>query len=253
MPKKTASKMKVAKAKPAKTNRARSARKRAKFSRRPNGFEMDELSMDLTAAELANLDGADGDGPRRDRWWCDRQLDDRCELSMPLSVKSIAHDDVIRKAVGKEASFAIEWPYRRLPNATEMRLEFRRGRLPKYASVMVEIELNYPFTKKVPHKLRVQKFRVPRPGMTPAGDLMVRAAEMYAAIYAADERLGGESAAKRDLRLAKAKKALPLPLNRGFGPYIWGHDIGDLVFERVRVRWLNDKRTACKVAFDIGS
>lgn len=112
--------------------------------------------------------------------------------------------------------------------------------------IRARIELSYPLTKQIPEKLKIREFTVRR-----EGDLLICAAKMYRKIYAADKRAGGESSTARDQRLDREKRPLPMLLNRSAGPYIWGHDIGDLYFETMSVRWLTPD--SCVVMFGVGS
>ena len=118
----------------------------------------------------------------------------------------------------------------------------RRRDLPVSAKIHIDAYL----TRDVPKRLRERVFKV-----TSVGDMLVKAALMYKKVYEADEKRGGESTTQRDARMKRAGKPRPALRNRGFGPYIWGHDISDLVFEYICIKWTGDK--SCNVEVGIGS
>ena len=169
------------------------------------------------------------------------------EVILFLSVADIAQHNGLQSYVRK-AAFVVgsQWPVGR----------YGSGKVPV---VSATIHITDYLTDAVPDKLRTRTLKVKS-----AGDVLVAAAKMYAKVYAEDEKLGGETVEKRHARLKKKHpgnkkwnasawggRSKPLMMNRGFGPYIWGHDIEDLVFEGMYVEWTNNR--SCFVTFGIGS
>lgn len=153
-------------------------------------------------------------------------------LNFVFSVERLARDEGSKRAVRELTVASLDWPY---PSPARGRGSPRRP-----VVVEVEVRLMSYLTKAVPERLRTRTFKA-----RSVGDVLVRAAEMYDRIYREDERLGGEDTTKRDARLRRQKKPRPLLINRDEGPYIWGHDIGDLVFEQLCLRWTGDR--SCKI------
>jgi hypothetical protein len=169
------------------------------------------------------------------------------DISCFLSVEELATDRRIQK-------FVIDNAYSRgFYTRPEKMRQKRNGVIT--ATVCIDAYL----TQKVPPRLKTKTIRMKRPR---PGQALVAAAEMYRKLYELDEELGGEPAttkralAARQRRIAAARKKpgnkrRTFLVNRGFGPLIWGHDIGDLVFETMQVEWTAP--SACRVTFGIGS
>jgi hypothetical protein len=85
----------------------------------------------------------------------------------------------------------------------------------KAAPVKVRIVLNYPLTDVMSKTVTIDR-RYP-------GEIFALAHDFYRQIYREDEKRGGKAGPMNG-------GAGPL-MNRGKGPLVWGHDIGDLVFE----------------------
>lgn len=86
------------------------------------------------------------------------------------------------------------------------------------APVKVVILLNYPLTSPQ-RKVVVIDRKYP-------GAIFGLTHDFYRELYSADEETGGK---------AGPANGGPM-LNRGFGPLVWGHDLGDLGFESCRYR-----------------
>jgi len=99
---------------------------------------------------------------------------------------------------------------------------FRRMALPsaRPAPVKVVITLTYPLSEKRSKVVTIDR-RYP-------GEIFALTNDFYRELYAEDERAGGKAGPMNG-------GAGPL-LNRGRGPLIWGHDLGDLVFESCKYR-----------------
>jgi hypothetical protein len=116
-------------------------------------------------------------------------------------------------------------------------------RPPKYATesgpVDVYVELTYPFTDAVPEDVRTKNFKAET-----VGDLCREIRAMYQTIYAEDERLGGPGSVEVDVdhgefdHIEKMRSAGHNLLNRKSGPWVWGHDMEDLVIEILDLKWL---------------
>ncbi len=109
-----------------------------------------------------------------------------------------------------------------------------------YLPVTAHIRISAYLQDTVPEALRVKTVEV-----RSEGEIYVESARMFAAVYAEDHRLGGdEPDPSQDVitaRVEAREKAGKMPLvNRGKGPYIWGHDFGDLVFEGIDLVWNED-------------
>lgn len=148
----------------------------------------------------------------------------------PLDVASLATSAAMQQVVRE---FACSYAFSPCRRGTARRIQ-------------AEITISSYLQKMVP-----KRFRVRRCIISSEGDALVEAAKMYARVYAEDEKRGGETTDQRDERLAKEGQPRPMLRNRDSGPYIWGHDIGDLTFETMTVRWTGKNR--CKISFGIGS
>jgi len=109
------------------------------------------------------------------------------------------------------------------------------------APVNVVIALNYPLSSRQEKFVTIDR-RYP-------GAVFGLAHDFYRELYAQDEKDGGEA--------GPSGGKGPL-LNRGCGPLVWGHDLGDLVFESCHYKAF-DKATAKRLGaegeftFGIGS
>jgi hypothetical protein len=108
-------------------------------------------------------------------------------------------------------------------------------------TVSVTLDLTYPLTDAVPVRMSHRTFKAKT-----VWDVCKKIRSMYEKIYEKDEELGGKTA-------AQSKKEDPRRRldNRGFGPLIWGHDIGDLVVEVLTFTWVSP--TECYVDVFVGS
>lgn len=101
--------------------------------------------------------------------------------------------------------------------------------------------LDYPLQDAVPESARESVFKA-----RTVKDVCLEARRVYEAIYAEDERLGGISAEAK----AAADPRWKL-MNRGFGPWVWGHDLSDLAIEFIEFEWVSP--THCHANLFIGS
>jgi len=114
-------------------------------------------------------------------------------------------------------------------NNTEPVLSKLRQAIPRPRSfqgegpVDVYVDLTYPFTEAVPEDVRTRNFQA-----NTIEDVCREVRSIYEGIYAEDERLGGP-----------VKNPNSPLINRGLGPWVWGHDIGDLVIEIIDWNWVN--------------
>jgi len=161
-------------------------------------------------------------------------------ILLPMDVGMIAQSRTARAYV-RQYAWCRNWESR-----GGKFLAARGHKPPVRGPVQATITIDAYLTHQVPATLHTRTFTV-----RSFGEVLVHAAQMYARVYREDEKLGGESVQQRDARLRRQKKPAPLLRNRGFGPYIWGHDIGDLVFELAHIRW--DGNRKCTVKFSIGS
>jgi hypothetical protein len=115
---------------------------------------------------------------------------------------------VVNRKTGKKVKLFGK-PRHPLPNA-------------KPAPVKVLITLSYPLTERRSKLVTIDR-RYP-------GEIFALTHDFYRELYAEDEREGGTAG---PMNGGKG----PL-LNRGRGPLVWGHDLGDLVFERCEYRAL---------------
>jgi|GEM_PF-3354696 len=96
--------------------------------------------------------------------------------------------------------------------------EKRPARSTKRMPVRVVIRLTYPLTSPQERVVTIDR-KYP-------GAIFGLAHDFYRDLYAQDEADGGRPG---------PSKGGPL-LNRGFGPLVWGHDLGDLAFESCQYR-----------------
>lgn len=114
-----------------------------------------------------------------------------------------------------------------------------RGLEPVDGPVEVYVELTYPLTDAVPEEVRTRNFQA-----TTVGDVCREIRSMYEAIYAEDERQGGpgagevENAHPEHAHIEALREQGFKIMNRKAGPWVWGHDIEDLVVEILDVEWL---------------
>ncbi len=116
-------------------------------------------------------------------------------------------------------------------------------RPPKYATesgpVDVYVELTYPFTDAVPEEVRTKNLKVET-----VGDLCREIRAMYQTIYDEDERLGGPGSMEVDVdhgefdHIEKMRSLGYKIMNRKSGPWVWGHDMEDLVIEILDFEWI---------------
>ena len=98
---------------------------------------------------------------------------------------------------------------------------------PKPAPVKVVITLGYPLSEERQKVVTIDR-KYP-------GAIFGLAHDFYRELYAEDEKRGGEP--------GPMKRGQGPLLNRGRGPLVWGHDLGDLSFGRCEYRAF-DKKTA---------
>lgn len=117
----------------------------------------------------------------------------------------------------------------------------RSTEFPGEGPVDVRIVLNYPFTESVP-----QEFRERVVTATTPLDVCLAVRSMYEAVYAEDAKRGG-------LTVAQTRELDPTwaLYNRKTGPWIYGHDIGDLVIHALQFDWKSAQRA--DVSLFIGS
>ncbi len=183
-------------------------------------------------------------------------------LGSALSVEALAFNPHVRALVARYA-YSDQWyqPGKRPvvivqgrgPRRHRMGTAYHRP--PKRVKATIQIDAY--LTRDVPARLSTKTCTI-----SSEGEALVKAADMYAKIYREDQRLGGgpafPTAAALRVRMTRRRRRAkqkgykgPILRNRGFGPYIWGHDLGDLVFERMYVKWLS--RSRCEITFSIGS
>jgi len=109
----------------------------------------------------------------------------------------------------------------------------------KRCPVKVRLTIDYPVTEKQTKIVTIDR-RYP-------GEIFSLLHDFYREIYAEDERRGGKEGPMNDRCM-----------NRGSGPLVWGHDIGDLAVETVHYRALkqNEKNgdgAEGEFTFGIGS
>ena len=107
--------------------------------------------------------------------------------------------------------------------------------------VEVHVELHYPLTESVPVEERTMTFPA-----TCLLDVCRQVRARYEHLYAEDRKLGGKTADE-----TKAEDPTWRLMNRKTGPWIWGHDMSDLVLEGVELRWQSPTR--CTIDLLVGS
>ena len=128
--------------------------------------------------------------------------------------------------------------YRRLDRAFRHIVRPKRGGKPvtvasrkrpsaRPAPVKVVVRLDYPLSEPQEKVVSIDR-RYP-------GEVFALAHDFYRELYAQDEADGGKPGPMNGGRG-------PL-LNRGRGPLVWGHDLGDLVFESCQYRRLPAKES----------
>ncbi len=112
--------------------------------------------------------------------------------------------------------------YRHLDRAFASKRKRKKREQPsaRPAPVKVLITLTYPLNETRTKLVTIDR-RYP-------GAVFALAHDFYRELYAEDEARGGEAGPMND-----GKGPL---LNRGKGPLVWGHDLGDLVFESCEYR-----------------
>lgn len=171
---------------------------------------------------------------------------------MPFSVEEIARDKALRDVLPRLLFDWHDWPFaparkRRFKRRGKRwkRYDVRERHKPVTATIIIDSYL----TADVPESLRRRTYKIRGPG-----DALVRAADMYRRVYEENARLGGEPVYPDiDKRMRKRRRKGSSLINRGFEPYIWGHDLGDLVFEGIEIKWKNEAHTEAEVTFLIGS
>lgn len=176
------------------------------------------------------------------------------EIWIPIHVEDVARDKAVRSVVQRRLYDWHDWPLVK----RDKREPFWKTR-PKrwkpfdvrerHRTVEATIIVDSYLTSDVPEAMRRRVYKVRGPG-----DCLVRAADMYLRIYRENAKLGGEAVyPDLDKRMTKRRRQKIGLINRGFEPYVWGHDLEDLVFEGLLVKWTSDDRTTCEVRFMIGS
>jgi hypothetical protein len=112
----------------------------------------------------------------------------------------------------------------------------------KRCPVKVRLTIDYPVQEKQTKIVTIDR-RYP-------GEIFALLHDFYREIYAEDERRGGKP--------GPMNGEGTFPLNRGGGPLVWGHDIGDLAVETVHYRALakgdkNGDGAEGEFTFGIGS
>lgn len=176
------------------------------------------------------------------------------EMHIPFSVEALARDVMLRESVKKylySVGESSKWPRKRRSRTYSRGADWR---LHANRPVRGTIEIDAYLTNAVPQRLRKRTFTI-----RTEGEALCAGADMYLKVYGENAKLGGEAVdpdVDKRLRLRRAamkkrgKKGGVL-VNRGFEPYIWGHDIGDLVFERIHIKWTGPR--TCTIRFGIGS
>ena len=99
--------------------------------------------------------------------------------------------------------------------------------------VKVRLTIDYPVTEKQTKVVKIDR-RYP-------GEIFALLHDFYREIYAEDERRGGKPGPMNDRCL-----------NRGGGPLVWGHDIGDLCVETVHYKALKKDPDGAEGEFTFG-
>lgn len=170
------------------------------------------------------------------------------EMWLSLGVETLATDDAFRKAVQRHLISMGDW------NAPRKKRHNGKSQSTYdaiYEPVKATIEIDAYLTKDVPERMRKRTFKI-----RCEGDALCRAADMYLQIFRENEKRGGDpalaTAADVAKRVSKRKaKNGGVLCNRGSEPYVWGHDLSDLVFERIYVEWKNKRE--CRITFGVGS
>jgi hypothetical protein len=97
--------------------------------------------------------------------------------------------------------------------------------------IEVYFMLNYPLTDDVPQEARESVIKA-----STVKDVLLEIRRVYEAIYAEDERLGGP-----------VKHPDSMLQNRGFGPWVWGHDLSDLAVEFIEFAWVSPTEAVANV------
>ena len=107
----------------------------------------------------------------------------------------------------------------------------------KRSPVRVKLIIDYPVTRKQIKIVTIDR-RYP-------GEIFSILHDFYREIYALDEKQGGKAGPSPGSKL----------INRGFGPLVWGHDIGDLVIESIHYKKLDKDPEGAEgvFSFRIGS
>ncbi len=99
--------------------------------------------------------------------------------------------------------------------------------------VKVKLTINYPVTENQTKVVKIDR-RYP-------GEIFALLHDFYREIYAEDERRGGKPGPMNSRCL-----------NRGGGPLVWGHDIGDLAIESVHYKALKNDPDGAEGEFHFG-
>lgn len=189
-----------------------------------------------------------------------RRLSDDGRMWLSFGVQELATDKEFRSVVARRLLSFGRWPFKKSTRRFEPIHDYRK----RHQTVLATIEIDAYLTKLVPERLRKRTYKI-----RSEGEALIRAADMYLKIFRENEKQGGEPALPTDAdirkRLAKRRRAMRAKprkrgksrkrfgvlVNRGFDPYIWGHDLSDLVFEQIFVEWTGPK--SCRITFGIGS
>lgn len=177
------------------------------------------------------------------------------EMWLDLSVQAIATDRHLREAIKRYLRTWQPWEgprMRRASFAVGKTSVARALNKPVRATIKIEAYL----TSNVPKRLRERVYTI-----RSEGEAVARAAEMYLRVYQENERLGGEPAIVTEADIRKriarrrrrARKSAYVLVNRfdRSNEYVWGHDLCDLVFEQIHIKWTGKR--ACEITFGIGS
>lgn len=171
---------------------------------------------------------------------------DTSPIWLSINVSDLAFDAALADVVSRLVYSHYRWPRKKSRTPERLVRDFRK----RSNQVKATIEIDAYLTAEVPEKLRKKTLTI-----RSEGEALVAAAKMYLKVYQANEKLGGEKAFKPNIskRMAKRRKQGIHLVNRGSEPYVWGHDIEDLVFEEIYIRWLDKKKTKAYIKFGIGS
>jgi hypothetical protein len=121
--------------------------------------------------------------------------------------------------------------------------------------VSVYVQLRYPLTEHVPEEARESNFEA-----TTVKEVCLEIRRLYEAIYAEDDRRGGPvdvglngllDPLSHDIEhktILGHKLACHRIRNRGFGPWVWGHDMSDLAIEVLGFHWISPTHVHVDVA-----